>query len=79
VETVPLVRAQRLWLALAALVPALPLPPSDAEIHIVGAGFVTLLIFGSGVRLLPGFARRDPRSPALVWPACWPSRCSAST
>jgi hypothetical protein len=30
-------------------------------------GFITLLIFGSGVRLLPGFARRDPRSPALSW------------
>jgi len=39
----------------------------DTEQHILGAGFVTLLIFGEGVKLLPGFARRPLRSEALVW------------
>ncbi|GIW07480.1 MAG: hypothetical protein KatS3mg060_2285 [Dehalococcoidia bacterium] len=38
-----------------------------AEAHVVGAGFVTLLILGEGVNLLPGFARRPLRSGALVW------------
>ncbi len=39
----------------------------DAEHHLLGAGFVTLLILGMGAQLLPGFANRRLRSPALVW------------
>ena len=39
----------------------------DAERHIIGAGFVTLLILGEGANLLPGFGRRPLRTQALVW------------
>jgi hypothetical protein len=39
----------------------------DAEWHILGAGFMTLLILGEGVNLLPGFAGRPLRSEARVW------------
>jgi uncharacterized protein involved in response to NO len=38
-----------------------------AEWHLLGLGFVTLLIFGEAAKLLPGFARRPLRSDALVW------------
>jgi uncharacterized protein involved in response to NO len=60
------------WLALDALLlvlSALALLPIrfDVERHVVGAGFVTLLILGEGVNLLPGFARRPLRGQALVW------------
>lgn len=41
--------------------------PGDAEVHALGAGFVTILILGVGARLLPGFSRRPLRSRALVW------------
>jgi uncharacterized protein involved in response to NO len=40
---------------------------SDAERHVVGAGFITLLIFGEGANLLPGFSRQHLRSEWLVW------------
>lgn len=43
-------------------------PPLDAEIHLLGAGFVTHLILGVGPRLLSGFARRALRREALGWP-----------
>lgn len=39
----------------------------DAERHALGSGFVTLLIFGMGQRMLPGFAGRQIASTALVW------------
>jgi len=39
----------------------------DAEQHALGVGFVTLLIFGVGAHLLPGFANRPLRSRGLVW------------
>jgi len=55
------------WEAVAALGTALTPPPVDAEIHTLGAGFITLLILGVGIRLLPGFARRPLRHEALVW------------
>lgn len=69
------------WLALAALlrigagITALaggrwPIP-ADAERHAVTMGFVTLLILGMGVRLLPGFAGRRPASPRLVEATVW--------
>ncbi|MBI4495070.1 MAG: NnrS family protein [Chloroflexi bacterium] len=61
-----------LWLVGAALLLAaaglevVALPP-DAERHALGAGFVTLLILGMGLHLLPGFAGRPLRSRGLVW------------
>lgn len=36
-------------------------PPVDAPRHAIGAGFLTLLIFGVGARMFPGFARKKPR------------------
>jgi uncharacterized protein involved in response to NO len=53
--------------ALPALAPSLIIVPLTAEWHIVGVGFVTLLIFGEATKLLPGFAGRPLRSEALVW------------
>jgi uncharacterized protein involved in response to NO len=53
--------------ALALLVPSLGPVALDAEWHILGAGFVTLLILGEGANLLPGFAGRPLRSEGLVW------------
>lgn len=41
--------------------------PEDMEVHMLGAGFVTLLILGVGAYLLPGFANRPLRSVSLVW------------
>jgi len=41
--------------------------PLDAERHALGAGFVTLLIFGVGSEMLPGFARAPLRLPRLRW------------
>lgn len=40
---------------------------ADAVRHALGAGYVTLLIFGVGARLLPGFANRPLRAGRLVW------------
>ncbi len=53
--------------ALALLIPGLSPVPLGAEWHMLGAGFVTLLILGEGVNLLPGFAGQPPRSEGLVW------------
>lgn len=39
----------------------------NAEIHVFGAGFVTLLIIGVGGHLLPGFGTRSLRSLPLAW------------
>jgi uncharacterized protein involved in response to NO len=39
----------------------------DAVRHALGAGYVTLLIFGVGARLLAGFANRPLRAERLVW------------
>ncbi len=41
--------------------------PLDAERHLLGAGFVTMLILGVGAHLLSSFANRRPRSAALLW------------
>jgi uncharacterized protein involved in response to NO len=54
------------WLAVAGLVLAGG-AREDAERHVLGAGFVTLLILGVGAHMLPGFARRSVRSAGLVW------------
>jgi len=52
----------------AAILLAWPtLPPIDAERHALGAGFVTLLIFGMAPRLLPGFAGRRLARPRALW------------
>lgn len=46
--------------------------PQDAERHALGAGFITLLILGMGVRLVPGFlGRRKMASGSLVWATLW--------
>ena len=65
------------WLLVAAALIALPTlarmgvlaarAPRDAELHALGAGFVTLLILGVGARMLPGFARRPLRSTRFLW------------
>jgi uncharacterized protein involved in response to NO len=66
-----------LWLAAVALVLVIngaatfglasTSVPLDAERHLLGAGFVTLLILGVGAHLLSSFANRRPRSVALLW------------
>jgi uncharacterized protein involved in response to NO len=62
---------------LALLVGAAP-PPLDAERHALGAGFVTLLIFGMGVRLLPGFVGRGHvASSRLAWLTLWLGNAAA--
>jgi uncharacterized protein involved in response to NO len=53
--------------ALATLTGAAPGASVDVERHVLGAGFVTLLILGEGANLLPGFARRPLRRQGLVW------------
>jgi uncharacterized protein involved in response to NO len=53
--------------ALAILTTALGPSALDAEWHILGAGFVTLLILGEGANLLPGFAGRAFRNEGFVW------------
>lgn len=42
-------------------------PVLDAQRHALGAGFVTLLIFGVGSEMLPGFAQSPQRRPRLRW------------
>lgn len=54
------------WLAAAAVTAAIG-AAGDAERHMVGAGFATLLIFGIGAHMLPGFAGRSIRHPWLRW------------
>lgn len=44
-----------------------PAVPASLETHLLGAGYLTLLILGIGAKLLPGFAGRPLRSQALVW------------
>ncbi len=41
--------------------------PVDGERHVLGAGFVTLLILGMAQHLLPGFGGRPVRSRRLIW------------
>jgi uncharacterized protein involved in response to NO len=60
-----------------ALLSLVPRPPIDAERHALGAGFVTLLIFGMAVRLLPGFAGRRLYSAGLVWATLWLGNAAA--
>jgi hypothetical protein len=49
--------------------------PDDSIRHGIGLGFVTLLIFGVGGRLLPGFASQK----VLAAPAMWVVVIAAST
>jgi uncharacterized protein involved in response to NO len=56
-----------LWRVCAAIDTRLAPPSGDAEVHALGAGFLTLLILGVGPRLLSGFARRPVRHEALLW------------
>lgn len=41
--------------------------PAGLETHLLGTGYLTMLILGVGAKLLPGFARRPLRREALVW------------
>jgi uncharacterized protein involved in response to NO len=52
---------------LADLCGEIVLAGDDAERHLIGAGFVTLLILGVGAHLLPGFARRPLSSRGVLW------------
>lgn len=72
-----LVVSAHIWLAFSAfsvlgrsLFPRIVNPavrPFDAEWHLLGAGYVTLLILGVGSHLLPGFARQRLRWPRAGW------------
>lgn len=42
-------------------------PPLDVERHLIGAGFITLLIFGVGSEMLPGFTQASLHIPRLRW------------
>ena len=42
-------------------------PPPDLERHALGAGFITLLILGMGLRMLPGFQKRKPPPATASW------------
>lgn len=81
-----LVRTAYGWLLVAALVLAAgaggallgwPAPPGDVERHALGAGFITLLIFGVGAYLLPGFQGRRLASARLVWATLWLGNAAA--
>jgi uncharacterized protein involved in response to NO len=82
-----LLRTAYAWLVLAAalllvggvaLLADAPQPPLDAERHALGAGFVTLLIFGMGARLLPGFVGRGHvANSRLVWATLWLGNAAA--
>ncbi len=76
-----LIRSAFVWLAVAALALCVngvvqlaagfaPID-DDAVRHATTAGFVTLLIFGVGQRMLPGFAGRKLLSPRLVTATLW--------
>ncbi len=76
-----LIRSAFGWLALAALAllvnGTIQLAGGQAPIsedairHATSVGFVMLLIFGVGQRMLPGFARDKLRSPRLVTATLW--------
>jgi uncharacterized protein involved in response to NO len=81
-----LVRAAYGWLLVAALALGAaaggallgwPTPPGDVERHALGAGFITLLIFGVGAYLLPGFQGRRLASARLVWATLWLGNAAA--
>jgi hypothetical protein len=55
------------WAGVSTVMEGIGTVPLHAEWHIVGIGFVTLLIFGEAVKLLPGFAGRPLRTESLVW------------
>jgi len=76
-----LIRCAFAWLAVAALALcvngvsqlAIGFAPIDGDAmrHATTAGFVSLLIFGVGQRMLPGFAGRKLVSPRLVTATLW--------
>jgi uncharacterized protein involved in response to NO len=81
-----LLRSAYAWLVVAALLllaagvgalAELPQPPLDAERHALGAGFITLLIYGMGVYLLPGFLGRHLASARLAWATFWLGNAAA--
>jgi uncharacterized protein involved in response to NO len=82
-----LLRTAYAWLAVAGALLLLggalglgggPLLPADVERHALGTGFVTLLIFGMGPRLLPGFVgSAHVASAGLVWATVWLGNAAA--
>ncbi len=56
-----------IWLVGAAVVQSPGLCWLDAEMHLLGMGFITMLIFGMGVHLIPGFGRETMCSPRYLW------------
>ena len=81
-----LILSAYLWLAAGGLLlladglaawELVPRPPADAERHVLGAGFISLLILGMAVRLLPGFAGRRLHSAGLVWASFWLGNAAA--
>lgn len=60
------------WLIIAAIVLAVDGFDQgqllfEIEYHLIGAGFLTLLIYGVGSQLLPGFAQEKLRSQSTSW------------
>ncbi|MEZ4523459.1 MAG: hypothetical protein R3A46_17725 [Thermomicrobiales bacterium] len=55
------------WLLCAGAVQVLGAAWQDVERHLLGAGFVTMLIFGMGAHLIPGFGRRTIRGGLYLW------------
>jgi hypothetical protein len=55
------------WLIVAAISQIWSDRWLSLEIHLLGTGFVTLLILGTGVQLIPGFARRPMRGKRYIW------------
>jgi uncharacterized protein involved in response to NO len=51
--------------------------PADLQRHALTAGFIVLLIFGVGQRMLPGFAGQPLRSPRLVSVTLWLGNAAA--
>lgn len=56
-----------IWLLAAGVAQAPGVRWDDVERHLLGMGFVTMLILGMGVHLLPGFVRRKIRHKGYVW------------
>ncbi len=76
-----LIQSAFAWLALAAalllangilqLLGLSAFAPDDLMRHALTVGFIALLIFGVGQRMLPGFAGQPLRSPRLVAATLW--------
>lgn len=59
------------WLVVVGGMQAAALVSRDLVIHLLGAGLMTLLIFGAGWAMLPGFGGGKPAGPGWLWTAFW--------